>query len=372
MKDQKIAVSSFRNALNTVKPALASDVVLPIVSHFCFDGDTVYAYDGVNGIRVPMPEDAPKIRGAVPGSALLKLVASLGGSSMAISSEQGYFRIKSGRSSMKLPMLDAESFIWEASTFGEVQQEIPITAEFIEGLKLCLLTVEDTALIKHYRGITADITNGHITLYSTNNNTLSVFDVAASAIEAAEPLLLPRRFCQLLVDCCGGKEGPSEGMTLSIGDGFVAVTDPTLLEEHFFLVTSVIEGAKPSDFEEVLEHYLPKKKKAPTFPVNDSFTRALKRAVAILSDEAVKTTAVEISGTEITFRTSSSMGDVRDRVVFRDAKHAAKETVHKVVPPDLLLSAMSVCNQVHFADKVIVCSRDDMYKQLVVYCTDQQ
>ena len=99
--------------LNLAKPALASQPFVPILTHFCFDGAWVLAYNDVQAIGVRY---SAGVECSVPGDLLIKLLGTLQASDVQLQEESGILHVSAGRSKLKLPTLPIAQFTFDFPT----------------------------------------------------------------------------------------------------------------------------------------------------------------------------------------------------------------------------------------------------------------
>ncbi|KKK91414.1 hypothetical protein LCGC14_2713220, partial [marine sediment metagenome] len=107
---------------------------------------------------------------------------------------------------------------------------------------------------------------------------------------------------------------------------------------------------KPTDFELVMSRYV--QDKMFYFPITESFTACLERAMIILANELDKRTDIELNGTKITFKTSAMIGDTKDIFVLRKAKLKGGPKNLRL-NTDLVLRAVKNAEEISFGDNAV-------------------
>lgn len=118
----KINRTELLEALNHCKRALTSRGNVPVLGSYCFDGSTVYAYDGV--IALTAPCSLSEFKGALPGNTLRQWLEVVSEEQIAAIVEESSTTWKAGRRRMKLEALSHADF---------VMRELP---EAVVGFKL--------------------------------------------------------------------------------------------------------------------------------------------------------------------------------------------------------------------------------------------
>ena len=146
---------------------------------------------------------------AVPGAALLSI---LHGCSEAVKLEQrgAELVIKDGGTTVKLSALAPDAFAFDPDSVegGEVVCEL--SDAFIAALEIAVATSNQESIRPNLTGVTFSFSKGAATLYSTNNVTLTVVQIAlkAKAIEG----ILPKDTCQLLIKTWKDLGGEAAGV----------------------------------------------------------------------------------------------------------------------------------------------------------------
>lgn len=192
------------DALKLCRNSLGTDFI-PVLSHFCFVGTHIYAYNDVCAVVVDCETG---IEAAVKGDALLGVLGTLR-EDVELSMTDTGFRITSGKATVDLAALPDSAFLFnppdEKTLFSFV-----LTKSLLAGLDTCCKTVWDNAMKRELGAVLVVVENG-VTVYSTDNVRLSRFrDKKKGTGEGAA--LIPADSLRQLVDLM--KDGP-EGATIN-------------------------------------------------------------------------------------------------------------------------------------------------------------
>ena len=96
--------------LGKVKPALATNDLIPALTHLWFSGDEVLAYNDAVGISAPC--DAG-FAGMVPGATLLAVLGTSRAKDVEFSPGDGEVLVKAASAKIKLPLLPVDKPLFE-------------------------------------------------------------------------------------------------------------------------------------------------------------------------------------------------------------------------------------------------------------------
>lgn len=150
--------------------------IVPVLSHFCFVDDMVYAYNDVSAIMVPLETG---ITAALKGDALLGIIPTLSGEvALEPNEENTKVHVKSGKVKLELAALPPTSFVFDIPEEQETMR-LELTDEVVLGLQSCLNTVGISALLREYTGICFQYNpkDKTLTVYSTDDTRLSVLKI---------------------------------------------------------------------------------------------------------------------------------------------------------------------------------------------------
>lgn len=331
-----------------VRPALASKDYIPALTCIRFDGGEATAYNDVTAIGALCTLD---IERCVPGDFLIRAMGTFGGADVVF--ERGAdasMVLKSGRSTLKTPTLDAAEFpfAWPGEDEGE---GMPLDRAIVRAIERCLVSVGSNPAHPAQMGVTLESDGGRAVLYSTDNYTVSRCDSGAKVkLPGDAPVILPRFFCEQLVALC--KAHPEAKLTLVLLDGAVLVE----VGERARILTKTPVDLVPLDFPRIVSKHVDLKRiKDLVSAIPDAFDGALNRALLVLSGEVVPETKFEVGGKAVSMESRSAQGTSEDEVPFDNAAGSVKFSSN----PQLLQRGAKACALVGFTERVTVMADAD-------------
>jgi len=335
--------------LDVAKLAIDSRDFIPILSHFCFHGKTVTAYNDFIGIQVNCKTNFTL---ALQANILLKLLSSVSTKEVDIgfSKNAVFFKAGAARTGVRgrLPFMGEEDFLFKwpnlkrigMHTFKEKQAE-----RFFNGIQLCLSSVGDQ--MPSQMGVTLNHKGKSLCMYSTNNKAISKFTTTALTNAGVENIILPTIFCQAILK--GAQTYGLENVGIQVAKGFVVVS----FGDECKMYGKLVNNKDPLDFEEVIgEHigkdYADTKQKAPK-----GFADIFNRALLILGNDLQKTVIAQCELNTVTVEAKSSLGKVKSSAVFK--KNWKAHTCG--IDAELAVKAVENCDTVYFGNRVVVFSK---------------
>ena len=344
-------------AISLVTPAVGSPTFVPILSHLCFDGASVTAYNDVVAISTRCEVDFAK---SIPGDLLTKLLGSLASDDVSIQpdGDTEHVLIRSGRSKLTLPCLPAADYVFDFPDTEKAKFSVVATDELIKGLDLCLLSVGNDPTHAAQLGITLTSKTGHhLASYSTDNFTMSRH-ITEGDFPEFEPIILPTDFCRALVTLANKFGG--EEITLHFYDGAVKATVGTYAQVFSKLVSTVVSH----DFGPAFNKFLGK---APEWvEIPPEWAACFDRASIVLRGEKDRVAKVSVDQVEAVIEATSKLGRSTDRV---QVEGAAARQQEFGVDPDLVVRATKVSWCVFFGKQALAfTSKDGAFTHLVSHC----
>lgn len=305
-----------------VSPALASNDLVPVLSHVWFTGTTILAYNDQIAISAPFKTD---FKGAVPGATFASLLKNSKAKDVELEvyksgTEDGAeLLIKAASSRFKLPILPSSDFVFEMPKVTAAST-IPVKG-LVAGIKECLRSVSTDTSAPDHMGVTLIPNEGKLLqLFSTNNSTISAASIAAPAKLPFKRAVLPSLFCQQMVSIASsGKEGTieiNEEHTLFSCGGVMLYGRPISVD-------------KPMPFVETVQAELPKNYKASLVSIPTKLQLMIERAI-IITDSAAEqtTTTVSVKEGKMRFASKSSRGEVFDTMMVEPNQKDVTLSVH--------------------------------------------
>lgn len=318
------------DAIELVRPALASSDVVPIFTCLCFQAGTVYAYNDQLGIRAPIPE--LKAEFAVNGDALTGLLKNSKAKDLEFDlQDDGNLLMKLGGSRGNLPFKTPDEFLFDEPE-DKWDAEIKIDVEMLKGLKLCLTTSSVDHSLPALMGVVLKIEGGTIKLYSCNGDATSRYDPKIDGVEGDDTqFTMPNDFCSALMKVFD--KALVEG-TLQVNDEWAKAT----FGEYSVYGRVIVPPSDSLDHAKLLAEALPDD--TPFIEIPKSFDMALSRA-RVISDKEGGSTHLSLKEGKIKMNTESSMGDIRDAFNVK----GDHPDISLGVSAKLIQEAVSVCEE---------------------------
>jgi DNA polymerase III sliding clamp (beta) subunit (PCNA family) len=305
--DNQVSRESLSKVLNLARPALSNQSFVPILTHFCFDGALVTAYNDVQAIGVRF--DAG-IECSIPGDTLIKLLNSLSGEKVSFIQDGETVTMMCGKSKLKLPVLGNEKFMFEIPQDKNIGSFMA-TGEMLEGISKCLVSVGQDPTHPSQMGITVWPTDKGCDLYSTDNATISRFSTNVPvSLPGDSPIVLPTFFCEQLVVLA--REFPSEPINVLLYRGSVVAH----VGDSAMLFSKLVLDLEPMDFGKVLSKYVDSDaltKQSMDIPVG--LDSSISRAQVLLSSEPDPSVRFDADGLgTLVVSVKSAVGDLDDQL----------------------------------------------------------
>ncbi len=284
-------------ALAAASNAVATSNLVPALSHFWFNKDTVTAYNDTIGIEVPCNT---AFVGGVPNTLLTFLRACNKNEEVSMTATDKEVTVEVGDKQMKTPILRSKCPITIPKQGNA--PSIAVSKQLVHAFKTCMHSVSTDSSRPEHLGITVIPGDDKLQVFSTDSKTMTwVRDVPAKIKGDPERVILATEFCQQLIAFAAEKQ--FETIELNDDNAIVRASDVTLFGR-------LIESLPPLPFGEILQSHLPKDYRTRTIPIPVGLKQVLDRAVVItsLDLEKMRTRIVVKEGTA-TFSTKSNRGD---------------------------------------------------------------
>lgn len=353
-------------AVNLVKPALSTQMYIQALTHVAFEKGLVAAYNDVTAIAVKCPFE---FETCLPGDLLIKLLNNLQSDEITVSEVDNNLLFAGGRSKLKIPTLEIDSFPFTMPDEDDLENEFTISRNMIEGFEKCLISVGTDASHPALMGITLE-SGG--TIYSTNNHSLSRFysDDEHIKLPADIPVILPTFFCQQLISM--SKHFIEAKINLSFFKGSVLAhfvnPDKELVASVF---SKMLVDIEPMDFDRIIKKYCGDetiKRFATVIP--DSFDSSIDRALLILNNEQFKTTKISIDDGKLSMHSKSAMGVAEDSMRFKGK--CEQDLDYFLIDPSMVSKATRICNKLAALENVLVLTNEDeSFVHVIAHVTAQ-
>lgn len=333
-------------ALNAAKTSLVGVDFIPILSHFCFTGDTVYAYDDVSAVIVSFETG---IKGAVKGDTLLGILGTCG-EEVELSQKGLTLTVKTDTGNIDLPMLSEKDFLFKFPE-DESDWETPLDDTLKEALSLCSVTVGRDPRRPEFIGITFmhDTSSGAV-LYSTDNISLSRYTVGKPK-NISVRVVLPKPAVQQALDLAKlTKETPLLGMSATTAIFSFNTTPP------IFVIARLMEY-KGTDFESIIDQHT---SGYHGFEVPVDLERIIDRACVVLNKSAEKNTTLVVDGNMLSINTETALGKAGSNLEIS----AKVPKAQVVVNAEILRRVLSLTKEMSITDRSI-CLRSDPFVHVI-------
>jgi DNA polymerase III sliding clamp (beta) subunit (PCNA family) len=339
------------DTLELVRPALASDNLIPIFQNFCFNEGTVYA--SKDKLTIMAPCDVQESF-AVNGKILGELLKNSAVKEVDIQLDKENALVVAGKSKMKLPYMGQEDFLFtepEDETWSVI---LDIDDEVLKAFELCLVTSSSDNTMPAFMGVT--VKGGKRTcLYSCDGDALSRYQLGTKSADVQ--LIVPGEFVDSLLRITA-----TTGCKL----GHLYLNEEWAVAElgnDYKIFGRILVNDEPLDFESQLKKYL--KDSPPFIEVPDGLAPAISRA-RVVADPESKATAIKVSGGKLYLNTETHLGDVKD-VISIESEHP---DISASVSAKLIATAISVCNEMAVFDNCTVYRQGDEFILLVSNYSD--
>lgn len=299
--------------------ALAENQMIPVMSCFCFDGETVRAYNDTIGVIAPC--ECP-IQFVTHGPTLLGLLKACQADEVTFKLEGQDVVVKAGKSLFTLPWSPVDEFIFEEQEAWNIT--LKLNSDLLQGLAACLTTSSKDLAQPAWAGVSL---KGDCA-YSFDGDTITKKKLAQAAL--TENIMLPNAFCQAVLKIVDESEPGNAG--LNLGNYWVMAA----LTNGYRIYGRLIQNDTPMDYEEFINDTLVTQ--PDMVPVPAMLHQALVRA-RVVADPVSAPTQLIVEGGKLRMRTSTHMGVVNDVMAFGHPDVTANVSAEKVQ------QALELCNE---------------------------
>lgn len=293
-------------ALKIAQPCLGgAENALPVLSHFCFMGDALYAFDDLTAILV---EQETGLHCALHGPTLLGLLeASTSAQDVKVSMAEHSVGLDVGTGRVRVPMLKEQDFILKLP--GDAPQfSLQLTAEVVKGFELCLLSVGKDSLQPEFMGATVAVVDGSLVFYSSDNASATRY-VPQKFVTLARDFaaVLPEESISKLLRLCSSL-GRGDAVTLALSARGAVVQFGGAPGVTWF---SKVLQAKPEIYVKVFEGHAVG---ATVCELPPELAAEVMKASVLLSRESVKQCVLNFGGGRITVEANGTLGSMSTTV----------------------------------------------------------
>lgn len=335
------------HTLDMVRPALASEMLVPIFTNFCFDKTVVYAYKDNLGIVAPCDIGETF---AVSGKTLIELLSASSSADVELELDRDHVLIKAGKSKMKLPFLGKDEFIFEEPESEQWEIMLDISPEMLSAVELCLVTASNDSTMPAFMGVTVKGGKG-VTLYSCDGDALSRYKLSAKVTPDVQ-FNIPIEFCDAVLKIAE-KSGTRYGQLYVNSEWAMAE-----MGNNIKIVGRIVDNPDPLNFEVQIKKSI---KTDPTFVgIPESLQAALTRA-RVVADPEGKPTVLTVNEGKLGISTETHLGNVHDNIKV-DKDHPSVEAS---VSAKLVQRAMSICSEFSLHENCTIYRKGDEFLLVV-------
>lgn len=334
-------------ALKICRPALASNDLIPVLSHYCFDGDRVFAYNDVMCIAVDIDVG---ISCALPGDPLYRVIDSFSSDEVYLEAQKTdvLVRGKTKKAKVTMPFLTAHTFLYRDPGDKEATQDMELTEETVNAMQFCLDSVPDNPLLPYQMGITVSKDGW---MYASDGTTVAYAD---TSLKCKKAVLLPAAFCKQVVSLFSVEEAG----TLCIGEDFaIGEFHPGVM-----IFTKLPFASEVGKFERVLDEHVPTDANLWYVDVPKQLLSCLDRCLAVLSSDLEKTLEVSIDKDGFDVRVESKLGTVDEQ--FAVGTGAKKEATY-LFDVEILRKCIMSADQIAFLQACAALVTDEVGTRLI-------
>ena len=304
-----------------VRPAVADDDRIRPLTHFCFTGDRLMAFNDRIAISTPRTTD---FKGTVPAKRVTDLLSTSRAAVVELVSEGENVLINLGNASIKLASFSPDMFL-NIYPFSGVMPKHNfidgIAGRFFAGIECCMPSVETHAVVKDKLGITIIPDTNALRLYSTNGQTMTKVTLPLpKKNKFKERVILSGEFCTQMLHLAKRaaitrlfihKERLTkrEARKRQPCDYALFVADDTLLFGRLIISES------PLDMEKVVQDFVPKDQAKAMVAIPPKLKEVLQRMTRISEIVTAETlTHIIIKDGMATFRSASQRGEISETI----------------------------------------------------------
>jgi DNA polymerase III sliding clamp (beta) subunit (PCNA family) len=262
-----------------------------VLSHFCFTGSHVYAYNDQIGMLAPLKTD---FKGGVSGEVFMGMLRQSRAVEIELHELDGVLQIKMGLKNptkVKLGLLPPDEFAWVIPK-AQPDKVIDISKkvkEFRECVESVMHSVSGDTTIPDQLGVTFVSDGDGVSMYSTDHHSMSHAHFKLSKKWPVR-VILPSAFCNLIYQITAGR---TESFTLEVYHDYVRA-----MCDGIMIYSRVIESERPFDFKGEFADLLTSKAKSQSVPIPSKIKLILERACIISDSKEKKNTSTSITARE--------------------------------------------------------------------------
>lgn len=350
--DNAISTRDCRRAIKRITPALykgtrTTDVVVRVLTHFCFDGERAYAYDDVIAISTPLKTP---FKGGLVGTVFGSLLDTARGDFVAIDVQDASVKMECAGSIWTLPLMPTDDFLVQAPVVNKDELTVldgPQVVHLRNAFERCMLSVSPMNVNPVMRGITSrQIKNKQdvvvTAFWSTDGPSISEYFTRNEMPDFFNDMCVPWQFAQVVTGLMTGDD--DEGAANFVGfkiteDAIYAVVDETVV------MAKRLDTSRDLPFQETMADHRAKIKDSA--PIPRLLKDALNNAAIVLEsrDGSVCTLRVEGKLLSVQAGTPKEKGSVHEVGMELEGDHGDAEIC---CAPHLIQRAIPYCTSIGF------------------------
>ena len=285
--------ANIKRALRLCRGSLMSTDLVPVLTHFCFAGTTVHAF---NDITAVVADIKTGLNLGLRGDTLLGIIDTLG-QDMELIANKDSVTLTSGKTKTVLAAMPAKEFLFEVPEQKELLR-IKLTEALAYGMRMCRSTVGSSALQREFTGVAVLEEKDSICLYSTDDIRLSRYWVQPSSVEkkgkAECRFLIPESSVAQLLEVWDARHEKEEEKY----DAYLSFSkDWMWMKLKGATFYSKLMPESPPDYQDMYAKVLPK---TPWKDIPEGFEASVTRAEILTAQEMQPTLTMKVQSNKLT------------------------------------------------------------------------
>lgn len=323
------------DALKIAAPALGelSKTPLPVLEHFCFADDSLYAYNDRMTIIVEHPT---QLSVGLHGATLLGILGASAAEEVEINIK-GKIATLSGSGKIELPVMDPADFVFTLPD-EEPALSVALSEDMLSSIEMCLLSVGEDSLRPEYNGIALRTGKDGMVLYSTDNVTATRAQPAGMKIISRKAVVavLPKEACVQILKLF--KQGSKPQMHLGEKVAIIEFGG----EPAVTLVAKLL-GEPSAKLAEVFDEHTAG---ATPWPVPEGLEREIAKAQVLTSRDPLKECVIVVEEGQMEVSVQATLGKMNSTLPITDKKAAGEVRVN----PDHVARILPHVSHLHIND----------------------
>jgi DNA polymerase III sliding clamp (beta) subunit (PCNA family) len=318
----KVAREELLAALQLVRPALiTNNTQMDRLAHVRFDGEAIQAGSDFIGVSVPFKTD---FEGGLRGVQLIALLETVKANEIDLKVDKGNVLIKAGSTSLKLPLLDMDSMIWDFPDQG-AKKQFELNKTFLTILKKMLISSGGAGASAEQQGLVFQVTDSDVELGTTDAKSLSFMVIQKPPKMETKRAIVPREFF--------------DHVERLMRDGWLSISKDFAVAENgdgIRIYGRLVNDPKPISFSKIVDSKLTEKDEKAAVKIPDGFGDALERAKILVTDPKVSALMLAVQGNKMNLSCKSQLGELNEDIAL-SKKHP---DTNAMFDPELIKRAL--------------------------------